>query len=91
MKNNCFQIFLQDVTDDSERPHVGCATNGLIADDFGGDKFGSAEKDPHRSVRVQLPGQTEIDQLDAMRIRALTKDIFRLNKSPKINFKKILN
>ena len=72
--------FLQDVADDSQRPHVGGASDRFVADDFRCDEFRSAEQDTDGRVGIQLAGQTEIDQFNSVWIWALAQNIFRLNK-----------
>lgn len=69
---------VQDVADDSQRPHVRGASDRFVTDYFRGDEFGRAEEDTHRLIGIQLTGQSEIDQFDSMRIGTLTKDVFRL-------------
>jgi len=71
-------MFVQDVADDADAPHVGGVVDRVEADDLGRHELGRAEHDARLGVRVVVARQTEVDDLDPIAALTETQDVLRL-------------
>ena len=70
----------QNITNDTDRPHVRGIRHKVIIDHFGWDKLWCPKVHLKPLMRNVSSGQAKIDQFDPMTIRTDTDDVFRLQK-----------
>ena len=65
----------QDVGQHADRPHVRVEPDSLALHDLGRRELGRARRDLDELVRVELRGESEVDDLDIGALRGLAHDV----------------
>jgi len=71
-------LYLQDGSEHSERPHVGGVRDGCECEDLGRAVVDGREQNAHCSVGVDTLCNTEVDDLDVMRLGRRQQHVLRL-------------
>lgn len=71
-------FYLQDVTNDSQRPHVRLRADRLVVDDLGRDELWRSEKHPDGRCGVQFLGEPKVYDLDLVRGPRVAHDVLGL-------------
>ena len=76
--------YLQDVADDSDAPHVRGEVDRVELDDFRRHKLRRSEEDARVLLPVELPGETEVDDLYTITGLRQAEDVLRLKECQRL-------